>query len=809
MGRRNQLELSSRYSDQDFLEKFGDLFALRMLLDNSVVVADWKPQKGLGESIVLTPEGEQLVSLVGKVFKGMSEDEIKLAIFLRFYHYELLIDVDKSNADQIARFISDGIIGEKIRYPWAYGHILYDRFFELFPELTEELSVEDTEKLLEGTPQGVFQVRGFVVGPFGLLRTGTDRFLEPILELPLWHCSDPACEQLHVVKLSRGKWDVGLAANMISEETEKKGNGLSEWDGFFRNACLDRDYYDDMHTANFPWLLANCFSKREKRLILSKLTDMYPGQIRGLFPKGKKYRNVFSGTSEKICEKMSESESFQLILLMPENAVIHSLECLIDEGKIVIPATETRVSRTSYGSFGWLDVMCECSRFGVRFFSRRAGVALGRLRRLLMELNNKGTPSSQLNWKLRHVDGGSVQEKLDVCIHDEEPRAIIRDFLFVSRENLEQGFKFLRYGRFELPDNPAAELHLVDKVLWKLGFDVCLHPEYLRLFWERFDNLLGIIGKHTGSNHRAQDLIRSAGVNFFVSLEEILDYSLSFFTWVLLSDHYGVTRFRCNFEKARRFMAGRLSGRKSSSQEEFDFDPNGKNTLYPLTRGFKILANVCLELIQNGGSKLQRGKGDLPGYYMKTDVEQFPFMHTVFLLDLSKKEQEEIINLLMEVARELDSSNVCGVRNRIEHRRVDFPNRDEIKESCDTVAQIIRKMEKVGICPMVYVYREYRVDQFSRGVAFLEDYRGGKFELRVPGQLMFSHLPSPTETQIIVPCLHLGESADVLRFSFEEGSDYVDLWKDYPKRRTRLSSEIKKRERKVGRQNELSSSNIE
>lgn len=59
MGGSNQLEISKKYVDEEFREKFGELFSLKLILDNAIVKRDYKPKKGLGKSIVLTPEGEK------------------------------------------------------------------------------------------------------------------------------------------------------------------------------------------------------------------------------------------------------------------------------------------------------------------------------------------------------------------------------------------------------------------------------------------------------------------------------------------------------------------------------------------------------------------------------------------------------------------------------------------------------------------------------------------------------------------------------------------------------------------------------
>jgi len=357
-----------------------------------------------------------------------------------------------------------------------------------------------------------------------------------------------------------------------------------------------------------------------------------------------------------------------------------------------------------------------------------------------------------------------------------------------------------------LPASPEEEERLVEKILWKLGFDIGLYPPHQRLFWDRLDKLLEAARTYTTYNQHDRESIRSAGVNLFVSVEEILDYSLSFTTWALLSDHYGVTKFKCNFDEARRFMASRLNGLRLGSNEPLEFDAGGKNTLYPLVQGFAVLAQLCSEIIEGQNGELARPENELPGYYDKTEIELFPFLHKALVLDLRKGDCDLILRLLREITARLEKSQVCNIRNRIEHRRPDFPNQEEIERACVGVADTVNKMEAAGVCPLIYLYTGRTVDQYGRGLLIFKDYKAREITISQPSLYRVCRLPSIRRPQIIVPCMHINDSFELLRFQFEETSDYVEIWRDYPKRIPRVPS--KEREEKLDSEQEQSEEQI-
>ena len=132
------------------------------------------------------------------------------------------------------------------------------------------------------------------------------------------------------------------------------------------------------------------------------------------------------------------------------------------------------------------------------------------------------------------------------------------------------------------------------------------------------DNLLDASRTYRSYTESDREAIRSAAVNLFVSLEEILDLSLSFSCWLLLADHYGDTKFTWNPDQARQFMVQRLDGMSRGSGEAVHYDASGKNTLFPLSQGFALVADMCEELLSTDPPEVHRSPNDIPGYAERT-----------------------------------------------------------------------------------------------------------------------------------------------------------------------------------------------
>jgi len=782
MARKSVLDLKEQYADQRWRDSFVEFFSLRILLSQGVTAPGYQPPDDFGRAISLTSEGEDWVPRIRSSIAGISVDEAKLALFSRFFHHDLFIDVGRADARGIRKALEAEMLGAKVRLPWVYGRVLYDRFHDLFPEPTPQLSAAETFTLLEGSPQGVFQLGNIVVGPFGVLNSCCRRLLPPTLSVPLWHCSDPSCNALHVVKLSTGASRVSQAVDLIGEECRGAEGPASEWDLFFDDIASPDYWYDDMHLQHLPWLLANGLSAAELRVLLRRLIERHPAETRERFPDTKCFARVLSGSPHDIADRLAQDQCFQLVLLPSSESIVEELERLIAEGLIHVPPTETRTARVTYGTADWHSTHVQCSRFGVRTVSESTNVCVARLKRLIEVLWKESDARAQLEWKLRHVDGDSSERKVEAHVHSGDPRRIVAELILASPRHLRQAFEAMRFGWFEVPSSSEDEAYLIDKILWKLGFDIGLYPRAQALFWERLEKLVDAARSCTSYNEPDREVIRSVGVNFFVSLEDVLDNSLSFATWALLSDHYGVTGFKCNLDNARRFMASRLSGLRYGSNEALQLDPGGKNTLYPLIQGFAVLADLCTSIVDGDSSGLHRPDGQLPGYHGQTDVQRFPFLHTALVLDLGHEDRARITALLASVTATLEGAQVHSIRNRLEHKRPGFPSRAEIEGACDAAAQAVNEMETSGLSPLVFLYSGSSSDRYGRTTVILEDYRGREIAVRRPSQYTLCGLPPLTVPQMIVASMHVGDSSELMRFAYVESSEYVDLWRDYPKR---------------------------
>jgi hypothetical protein len=384
------------------------------------------------------------------------------------------------------------------------------------------------------------------------------------------------------------------------------------------------------------------------------------------------------------------------------------------------------------------------------------------------------------------VHGESLFEKLDHYLHTTEPSKVLADLILANPEFLQKALRSYRCSVPDLPVDADKEAKLIDKLLWKFGFDIPLYPEYQDVFWRRLERLLNVARTSAGYTENEKEAIRSAAVNFFVSLEEILDYSLSFITWVLFSDHFGETKFKCNFDKARIKMVETLDGRQLGSNEPLKLDPKGKNTLYPLVLGFAVLSELCKEVVKGKQGDLRRSDSELPGFHGKTELQLFPFLHRVLLLDIRQSDQRRIVDFLSEITTIIEKAEICNIRNRLEHRRTDFPSQEEIEKAIRDVSNVVEKMEKSGICPLIYVPSKVVGDQFGRTITYYKDYKGREIELYSPSQHEVSIWRRKAAPTILVPWIHLGESIDILSFTYSETSEYEKMWENYPRRRTRM-----------------------
>jgi hypothetical protein len=284
----------------------------------------------------------------------------------------------------------------------------------------------------------------------------------------------------------------------------------------------------------------------------------------------------------------------------------------------------------------------------------------------------------------------------------------------------------------------------------------------------------------TGGN-RAE--IRGEAANLFVELERFLS-DLMFMTWVLCEDHYMVTHFRFELAGYHEQAAELFKTYQGNigTANPIVYDENGRNTLFPLVSGFRLLGDYCRWLITNS-DQFVRSTGS-PGYTDRATVGVFPFRHTRYFLDLSENTKTSIIAELISITNTLETAKTAGIRNRIEHNREDFPIQEEISSFLDSLLQLTDRMQKIGIAPLSYTVRGLRSDRWGRFMTEYENYRGEAITVPYRAELDGSGLPRGRQDfLILVPAIKIGDTEEITRFTIIESSEYREQWKDYPIKR--------------------------
>jgi hypothetical protein len=768
------------YADETTRERFIELFAIASLYRSGVRSTTFKVTSALGKAIHLTSEGQKLIVPLRKAYPEVPANVHRFSIFLLFGYNRLLIDLRATNLEVLREGLARAISTRDIRYPWVFGHELYDRAFA-FKEIRDTLTAEQTNELLDITP-GVFQMSYYVVGPLGLLRSQQRRNLRPTLLLPLWHCTSPSCPGLHQARLAQQHADTARSQMKAEQALEKKEGVHTNWGTFFGELIEGRKgaYYDDFIPVEFPWFMGNVFSERELRLVAARLIADTTG-LRAELSKQVSERQLLRGSASEIAKRLSNSQLIQLILVAKDEDIIAAIDRCIDIGEILIPITEVRKSPTSFYLRTWADSHFECSRLGTRVIGRdvRADPS-ARLKRLIRSIYSSEVDTKQLNWRLRHISGTTLGEKLEQLIADGLPGDIVSQLVLGSEEKLREALVHLR--AIHLFAENIDEKLLLQKILWKIGFN----PSRFESPVERFVTAAQELRSASAAPERGPDWsekVRSAGVNLFVYLEDVLDRALCFSTWLLLADHFA-SGHCYDPEEGRKIAAFELSGICTGKDGPINFDPSGKNTLSVLVAGFEALRIKCEEVLNEPHSKYERSVQSTPHFGTPFTLQLFPYKHRLFVLDQPLGERKVFLECVQRVHDTLMQSVVMNVRNRIDHSGGDFPRPDEIAKCCDTLETFVSNLETSGLMPSVYALAQMKVDSSNRIKVFSTDHRGHEITwIRSPVLFALTALPAPANPQIIVAKLHVPDTAEPLRFNLKESSDFQFMWSGYPRRK--------------------------
>lgn len=389
------------------------------------------------------------------------------------------------------------------------------------------------------------------------------------------------------------------------------------------------------------------------------------------------------------------------------------------------------------------------------------------------------------------MDGETIGEKIEIYIGSESPEDAIRKLAFTDEQRVRACLDQIRASHFPLPKTQSEENRLIARMLWKLGFPPTAFPSPLTPFTERLRNLKQVAsGRAALSEEEWREQVRSVGTNVFVALEELLDLSLPFLTWLLLADHLEENH-DFNLERARAFTQAQISGILSTDRGPVEYYADSKNTLFPLILGFTALLKKVKRLFEDGPNKYLKPKVLLGHYAHTSNLQCFPYKHRHFVLDMSSPDIEATTAFLEATADKLQSSGAMGIRNAIDHHSPTFPAASEIEACCDALLLLAAELDSLGFVPTLSAHVRTTTDVYGRIVVTAKNHAGRELTWRrSPALEALQTLPDIRSPQILVPAIHVAETAEIVRLSLDYSSEYDRLWSDYPRRRAPSDGEV-------------------
>ncbi|AQA03906.1 hypothetical protein BVC93_17375 [Mycobacterium sp. MS1601] len=772
-------QLKVTYSSPAWRKKFVDFCDLMELLADCTIADSYTVSDELNTAIKLTDVGTSLVLKLTSKDKVKTKDA-RLMCALTIGHAELFVDIDNIDIESLVQAIDASLTKNLIRFPFVWGRDLYDAYASLFEDEREYLNNEETLRLLDQLPQGVFQYGAFTVGPYGLHRSSSSRTIAASRRIPAYHCSRTTCQQLHPVLLQTGRnATIHQDRDKLDNLLEATKQEASEWWAFASEISgVSDSFYGDRRAGVLLPLIGDTLSTTELQSVVIDLLDNTKGEVRGSISGFLDIKK-----SGPAVEAMNRAELLQITLMAREDTLSSSLDKLVRTGCVTVELGDIRkpvINRNSRS--GAFRLRAELGHYGVRFLSEDLGLALLRERRLLKRLyvREPETDVEELDWQLRGIDIDDLDERLEHFFHTRTPADALERLVLARKTNMitacfEVG---IEHG------HDLSDQDLINTLLWKLGFPVGTSEDPHADFWRHHERLWALT---QSSDIGRSERFREAATPYFTDLEGLLLDALAFTAWGLLIDHTGnETPFAYDDHDDRRQGLSALQAAlppRSDLPKPMDY--TGEHVeLRALMDGFRSLA-AYLERCRATPETYQRPENAFPRYDGKTDLKAYLLRSTLPFLNLSSPSQDRIIHGLKEITEIMEAAEVNRVRNEHLHYRRTAPDISRIERALEATRQAVTKMENLGFCRMLFIPSRVSTDQWGQSSHEFIGPRSNEHFFARPTTLDWMGLPELTEPQYLLRAASFGDPNEVLRFTRRYQSEFSEMWKGFPNRRRR------------------------
>lgn len=782
--RLNRAEVEERFTE-DQQRKLAELYHLGQILERSIITADYRPSDDLRNAIGLSPYGNWLLQQSKKFEFEVREG--RLSCLLDLYHLDVLVDIEATNLTSLAVAITKEMKSGRLKFPMIFGPDLYMRAATLFPDERTVLNAADTQRLLEDQPIGVFQVGRWLGGPWGLYEHHVSRRIGLSQAAPLQHCHDVSCWVVHKVWLtSDASAEIIKARTQVRKALDSEGDDPSEFAQVLSSVMRDpvAEFNADSLGA-IGFLIGDALSIGELANLTRHLLDgrdakKFRGRVAAV--------SGLTGSSEKITSSLGRAQLLQLALLADDQQLARALDDLVFEKdgdlKITIPSDEVRKSVLTRASASDFGARPEYSHLGVRTRSKSASAPL-KLRRLIDSIYFP-TPSDpalveELKWQLRSIPGVSIEASLTEFLRKTPPHDVLAKLVLNTKENVSRGSIALG---LDIGDG-VTDHEIVNRMQWKLGFDVAGGDQLHEDFWRHSDRLRKAAEAASVSTSVGEEEISEISASYFRALEKLLGGTLVFCAWALTTDHvraddpYRYVENQSVLTKATEQLGPGLAARGDIPDAKVSVE---QWTLHPLCRGFEVLSEMLTEMTAADGEYV-RMKTSIPDFSSQTTVQRFPFKHSVPFLDLTMASQERIHGALKEATESLLKSRAAEIRNGLLHYRRSNVDLARLVDSLVTIESVIRNLEAQGLVRIVYRRQRVETDRWGRSLHTLVDAAGTERAISRPSAYAWINLPRLDEPQYLMTVAQFDQMGEYLRFRPGSESEFRRLWSGVPQRR--------------------------
>jgi hypothetical protein len=777
---KSSVDLKDIIDEFENLESLDRLYSLKVLWSHAVYTKNYEADDAWKSLLVFTPYGQNLLDFLIDTDETKLVADFYLALFFTFSYHELIFDWQKTNISGIEKLLTQEIHKDKIRYPYHFGRYLYDRFNDL-PQSnrTDHLLPEQVSKLLEGTPKGVYQVGYIVVGPLGVIDSMEPRSILPSLSLPLWHCSDTGCNAIHYVRLEDPKILLEESFQNIYIKLRNTYGPESEWEKALRWMYRNDQWENGRPFCNIINLIAETVIGEElSTLVETALTGKYKNHLRGLLAKPPIKKILSQRPAYEIARKLNLEQQLQLLITLPDNYLVESIDNLVYLKKIKIPIGEVRAPKHIYRGLA-NDRYVSLSSRGTRSNTKDPISQL--MSFIISAYNNAGT-INELEWRIRESTSANINESLFNYIRKCGPCRTINDLVLSSSAITEYICNEITLSMKHV----GSDVEFAnDRMLWKLGFDPDEFDETIPRIKENLRDFNEIVlSLNPINSEQDRQLIRASGVNLFVYLEDYLDRYISYIIWLLSSDHFIENDFCFDIVNARASVSTILGDKISTDNACVTWSKTGENALGTLLIYLAESIKWISSLDQSSRENLIRKTSDLP-HYISNECKPFLFRHTQLWADADSSELVKFKERFISISNLILQANLAEIRNGIDHHRDEntFPDNDKMLACASRLQQAVESADINRFFPKYYWLTFRKSNQYGIIEYRYIDY--AKRELIIYGPPISSGLPRKIYKQpvLVAPFNLMSHPNSQLIFRVKESSNYSNYWNGYPRRR--------------------------